>query len=331
MGECLSAVADQFWVQTRNGLSLGAIYAMIALGYTMVYGVLQLINFAHSEVFMVGTVATFYSVTAVFGVTEAEGPPGGLVLVTLLAVTILLAMLASGALAVTLERFAYRPLRRRGAPRLSFLISAIGASLFIQYLFNLMDGAHYLLFWRLPNVLGPSPRAVPTMMSTEEVFSLFGASFTNKRVLVILVAVVMLIVLDTFVRQTRVGRGIRAVAQDSEAASIMGVNIDRVVVTTFLVGGIMAGAAGMLYLLVLGIPTAWNIGFLPGIKAFTAAVLGGIGNIRGAMLGGLVLGMVEGYATACVGSEWTSVVAFVVLVAVLMLRPTGILGEQVGA
>jgi branched-chain amino acid transport system permease protein len=330
MGDCLTGVADQFWAQTRNGLSLGAIYAMIALGYTMVYGVLQLINFAHSEVFMVGTVATFYSVTSVFGVTEAEGPPGGATLVALIVVTILLAMLASGALAVVLERLAYRPLRRRGAPRLSFLISAIGASLFISYLFNLMDGAHYLLFLPLPDVLGASPKAVPTMMGTQEVFSLFGASFTNKRVLAILVAIGMLVVLDTFVRRTRMGRGIRAVAQDSEAASIMGVNIDRVVVTTFLVGGVMAGAAGMLYLLVLGIPTAWNIGFLPGIKAFTAAVLGGIGNIRGAMLGGLVLGMVEAYATACVGSEWINVTAFVVLVAVLMFRPTGILGEQVG-
>ena len=331
LGDCVTGIGDQFWVQTRNGLTLGSIYAMIALGYTMVYGVLQLINFAHSEVFMIGTVATFYSVSAVFGVTDAGGPPGGLGVVALILVTLLLAMLASGVAAVLVERFAYRPLRRRGAPRLSFLISAIGASLFIQYLLNIMDGAHYFFFLRLPNVLGPSPRAVPEMMGTTEVFSLFGVSFTNKRILVVLVAIAMLVVLDIFVRQTRVGRGIRAVAQDSEAASIMGVNIDRIVVVTFLVGGLMAGAAGMLYLLVLGIPTVWNIGFLPGIKAFTAAVLGGIGNIRGAMLGGLVLGMAEAYAVACVGTEWIDVTAFVVLVGVLMFRPTGILGEQVGA
>jgi branched-chain amino acid transport system permease protein len=331
VADCISGIADQFWAQTRNGLTLGSIYAMIALGYTMVYGVLQLINFAHSEVFMVGTVATFYSVSGLFGVTETGGPPGGGKLVAMLVVTLALAMLASGALAVTVERVAYRPLRKRGAPRLSFLIAAIGASLFIQYLFNLMDGDHYLLFIRLPDILGASPKAVPTMMGTSTLFTAFGAVVTNKRVFVVVVAVVMMIGLDLFVRRTRVGRGIRAVAQDSEAASIMGVNINRVVVVTFFVGGLMAGAAGVLYLLVLGIPTQWNIGFTPGIKAFTAAVLGGIGNIRGAMLGGLVLGMVEGYATACVGSQWITVVAFVVLVGVLMIRPTGILGEQVGA
>jgi branched-chain amino acid transport system permease protein len=326
--DCLTDIGAQFWDQTRNGLTLGAIYAMIALGYTMVYGVLQLINFAHSEVFMVSTVTTLYAFRDWFDVTE---PLGGLALVGVLLATLVLCMATSGFVAVLLERFAYRPLRRRGAPRLSFLISAIGASLFIQYLFVLMDGQHGLLFVQLPNVLGAAPQPVPVVMQTETVFTLFGAAMTNKRLLVIFVAFVMLLVLDLFVRRTRLGRGIRAVAQDVEAASLMGVNIDRIVVVTFLVGGVMAGAAAMLYVIVLQAPAFWFIGFFPGIKAFTAAVLGGIGNIRGAMLGGLVLGMVEAYSVPCFGTQWVDVTAFVVLVLVLMFRPTGLLGEQVAA
>lgn len=325
---CVTNVLDQFWDQTRNGLTTGAIYAMLALGYTMVYGVLQLINFAHSEVFMIGTVITLYAIRNWFGVTE---PVTGILLVLVLLGTMIPAMLASGGAAVTIERLAYRPLRRRRAPRLSFLISAIGASLFIQYLFVLMDGRHYIGFWRLPNILGPNPQTIPNVWETHTVFTLFGTDWTNKRLAVIAVAVAMLFVLDRFVRTTRLGRGIRAVAQDPETASMMGVDINRIVVSTFFIGGLMAGAAGMMYVLVLGVPAFWFIGFLPGLKAFTAAVLGGIGNIRGAMLGGLILGMVEAYAVPCFGADWLDVTAFVVLVLVLLFRPTGILGEQVGA
>jgi branched-chain amino acid transport system permease protein len=328
MGTCVRSVLDQFWDQTRNGLTLGAIYAMLALGYTMVYGVLQLINFAHSEVFMIGTVVTLYALRNWFGVTE---PLTGLTLILVLLGTLIPAMLVSGGTAVTIERLAYRPLRRRRAPRLSFLISAIGASLFLQYLFVLMDGRHYILFWRLPALMGPNPQPIPTVWETSTVFTLFGTEWSNKRIAVIVAAVVMLFVLDRFVRKTRLGRGIRAVAQDPETAAMMGVDINRIVVTTFFVGGLMAGAAGMMYVLVLGVPAFWFIGFIPGIKAFTAAVLGGIGNIRGAMLGGLVLGMVEAYSVPCFGAAWIDVTAFVVLVAVLLFRPTGILGEQVGA
>jgi branched-chain amino acid transport system permease protein len=324
--DCVTNVAQQFWDQTRNGLTLGAIYAMLALGYTMVYGVLQLINFAHSEVFMIATVVTLYAIRNWFGVTA---PLSGLALVVVIVGTLVPAMLASGGTAVVLERLAYRPLRRRGAPRLSFLISAIGASLFLQYLFVLMDGHHYLFVIRLPNVLGPTPQPIPALWKTSTVFTLFGTAWTNKRIAVILAALGMLFVLDRFVRTTRVGRGIRAVAQDPEAASMMGVNIDRIVVTTFFVGGLMAGAAGMMYVLVLGVPAWWSIGFVPGIKAFTAAVLGGIGNIRGAMLGGVVLGMVEAYAVPCFGADWIDITAFAVLVLVLLFRPTGILGEEV--
>jgi branched-chain amino acid transport system permease protein len=321
--DCLTSVADQFWEQTRNGLTIGAIYAMIALGYTMVYGVLQLINFAHSEVFMVGVVVSWHAVTRLFGVEE---PLAGMALALVMTGVILLAMTGSAVTAVAIERFAYRPLRRRGAPRLSFLISAIGASLFLQYLFALSDGRHYLLFVRLPDIQGPGPRAFPIVMESSTVFEVFGVPITNRQLLVIVVAIVMMVLLDRFVRRTRLGRGMRAVAQDPETASLMGVSIDRVVVTTFALGGLMAGAAGFLYVTLIGAPSHWAIGFLPGLKAFAAAVLGGIGNIRGAMLGGLLIGLVEAHATACVGSQWQTAISFLVLVGVLMLRPSGILG-----
>jgi branched-chain amino acid transport system permease protein len=323
---CLNGIADQFWDQTVNGIRNGSIYAMIALGYTLVYGVLQLINFAHSEVFMVGTVVTLYAFRNWFGVT---GPESGFFLALLILGAILPAMLASGVTAITLERVAYRPLRKRGAPRLSFLISAIGASLAIQYLFALMDGRHYLLFFKLPALLGPDQQPIPEVMKTRALFNLFGTPVSNKDVMIVVVALLMLFFLDRFVRLTRTGRAIRAVAQDAETASLMGVNIDRVVSTTFFVGGVLAGAAGLLYVMFLG-STSFLIGFEPGIKAFTAAVLGGIGNIRGAMAGGLVLGLVEGYGVACTAAQWQIVIVFLVLVGVLMFRPTGILGERVG-
>lgn len=320
-------IREQFWAQTRNGLTLGAIYAMIALGYTMVYGVLQLINFAHSEVFMIGTVVTLFAFRDWF---EVEDPVSGLALVGVILGALVAAMLVSGFTAVSLERVAYRPLRKRGAPRLAFLISAIGASFAISYAFNLMDGNHFILDLRLPGILGAAKEKAPVVMESEPVFTLFGTPIQNTRLLVILVAVVMMFLLDRLVRQTKLGRGIRAVAQDAETASLMGVNIDRVIVFTFLIGGVMAGAAGTLWGVFFG-TAQWNIGFLPGIKAFTAAVLGGIGNLRGAMAGGILLGLVEAYGSAAIGTQWKDIIAFVVLVAVLMFRPTGIFGERVGA
>jgi branched-chain amino acid transport system permease protein len=326
MDGCFDSLVSQFWDQTVNGLTAGAIYAMIALGYTMVYGVLQLINFAHSEVFMVSTVVSLHALKEWFGVT---GAIHGATLIFVFLGVLLAACLSSGVTALTIERFAYRPLRRRGAPRLSFLISAIGASLAIQYLFNLMDGRHALLFWTLPNLQGPAPRQVPRFVQTDQLFSLFGTTVNNKHVLVVGVALVMLFLLDRFVNGTRIGRGIRAVAQDPEAASMMGVNIDRVVVTTFFIGGVMAGAAGLLFLVFLGGSSHWQVGFILGIKAFSAAVLGGIGNIRGAMLGGVLLGLAEKYGGSCFGTEWETAISFVVLVLVLLFKPSGLLGERV--
>ena len=321
------------WMQLiTSGLTLGAVYAMIALGYTMVYGVLQLINFAHSEVFMVGTFAGLYVITGLFGINGTSNPNGiaGGYLVLVIVVGVILCSLASGTTAVLLERIAYRPLRRRGASRLGYLITAIGASLFIQQLFLLMDGQHHLgLPFRWPLIAGNAPRNVPTVMQTKTLFTLWGDPILNTQVLVIAVSVVMLIILDLFVRRTRAGMGMRAVAEDPEMAALMGVSIEAIIVLTFFVGGLMAGGAGMLFVVFFG-QTRFNVGFLLGIQAFTAAVLGGIGNIRGAMLGGILLGLIENVGVACTGLQWQPVVAFLVLVAVLMFRPTGILGEQVG-
>jgi branched-chain amino acid transport system permease protein len=222
-------------------------------------------------------------------------------------------MAVSGLAAVVMERVAYRPLRKRGAPRLAALITAIGISLFLQELFAVRYGREQFGF--------------PRVMERRELFSIAGASVRADKVLVVIAALVLMFALDRFVATSRLGRGIRATAQDPQTAALMGVNIDRVVMLTFLLGGMLAGAAGALYGLFFEI-ARFNIGFLPGIKAFTAAVLGGIGNIRGALLGGLMLGLLESYGATVLGGEWKDVFAFTVLVLVLMFRPTGLLGES---
>jgi branched-chain amino acid transport system permease protein len=288
---------------------VGAIYALVALGYTLVYGVLRLINFAHSEIFMIGTFGALFAAQAM----NIDEPQAGVMLVVVIAGCALAAMVASGVSAVVLERIAYRPLRRRGASRLAALISAIGASFFLQEAFAR---------WR-----GRDNEPYAEVLRTSRLFSIMGTDVTNRRVLVIVSAIVMMIALDQIVRQTKLGRGVRAVAQDSETATLMGVNIDRVVLYTFLLGGIMAGAAAVLHSLMFPV-TRYDVGFIFGIKAFTAAVLGGIGNLRGALVGGIVLGLIENWGAAIWSSEWKDVIAFTVLVVVLMFRPTGILGES---
>jgi branched-chain amino acid transport system permease protein len=307
----LSCLQDQFWPQTVDGLTLGAVYALIALGYTLVYGVLRLINFAHSEIFMIGVFGSLFTLNAL----NIDGAKSGGALVLTLAVTTGAAMAVSGAAAVVMERIAYRPLRRRGAPRLAALITAIGISLFLQELFALRYGRNFLGF--------------PRILERTEVSSFGGANISNVKVLVFVSALVLMVALERFVARSRLGRGIRATAQDPETAALMGVNIDRVVMLTFLLGGMLAGAAGTLWGVFFE-QARYNIGFLPGIKAFTAAVLGGIGNIRGALLGGLVLGLLENYGATVLGGEWKDVFAFAVLVLVLMFRPTGLLGESLG-
>jgi branched-chain amino acid transport system permease protein len=284
------------------------------LGYTLVYGVLKLINFAHSEIFMIGVFSSLFAMHAL-GVHEGDPTKTGFTLFAVLAIATLAGMLGSGTVAVAMERIAYRPLRRRNAPRLAALITAIGISFFLQEFFAIRYGRNQL--------------GVPRVLKKQTLFTIGGAAVRSDKLLVIIAALVLMLVLERFVNGSRLGRGIRAVAQDPETAALMGVNIDRVVVLTFLLGGLLAGAAGTLYAVFFE-SARYNIGFLPGIKAFTAAVLGGIGNIRGALVGGLALGLLENYGSAVLGVQWKDVFAFAVLVLVLMFRPTGLLGEALG-
>jgi branched-chain amino acid transport system permease protein len=298
----------QFGSSTVDGLTVGSIYALVALGYTLVYGVLKLINFAHSEIFMIGTYAALFTLHGL----DIHGPQTGLALAGVLALCLVAAMAASSGAAVVLERVAYRPLRKRGASRLAALISAIGASFFLQEVFALRYGRDQIPF--------------PRVMAKRALFSIGDGTVRNDKLLVFVAALVMMVVLDRFVSGTRLGRGIRATAQDPDTAVLMGVNIDRVVFVTFLLGGAMAGAAALMFGTFFEV-TQSTIGFVLGIKAFTAAVLGGIGNLRGALLGGFILGLIENYGASVWGSQWKDVISFTVLVAVLMLRPTGLLGE----
>lgn len=324
MYEFLIQAADnftsQFWPSTINGLAAGGIYGLIALGYTMVYGVLRLINFAHGEVFMIGTLSVIFTL----GLLNISAPLSGFALVGLLLLLAAAAMIGSGGTAVLLELVAYRRLRKHGAPRLTALISAIGASLFLQ------EAAALGL---IPYVLGMPGKerdnigAPERFMDKEILFTIGNAGVRNDKLLIFVAAILMMVALDQFVNRTKIGRGIRATAQDSETAVLMGVNIDRIVVITFLVGGTAAGMAASLYVLQFE-NTKFFIGFILGIKAFTAAVLGGIGNLRGALVGGMAIGLIEMYGSSIFGSHWADVIVFTILVLVLMFRPTGILGES---
>lgn len=361
-----------FWDLTVTGLALGSIYALVALGYTLVYGVLRLINFAHSEIFMVGTFSALIASTQLLNIPMLEDGnypyrTGG-TLVLFLVFILLAAMFISGVGAIALERIAYRPLRGNGdafgaialafltalviglifvnetkanliiacigtapisysylrffkkgkkAPRLAFLISAIGASTAI---------AEAVGIW------GPNRREqyqTPRILEKKVLFNALGTDVRIDYVIVIVGALLMMTALTLFVNKTKLGRGVRAVAQDAETARILGVNVDLIIVVTFALGGVMAGGAAMLFTLVYD-QSRFNIGFILGVKSFTAAVLGGIGNLKGALLGGFILGLVENYGSALFGGQWKDVIAFVVLLIVLMVRPTGILGESLG-
>jgi branched-chain amino acid transport system permease protein len=263
---------------------------------------------------MIGIFASLLGMR-IAGAEIADPPRTGLALVGTLVLALVIAMAASGGAAALMERIAYRPLRRRNAPRLAALITAIGLSLSLQELFGLRFGRDFTPF--------------PRILEKKTVFEFQGANIRNDKLLVFLSAIVLMILLERFVARSRLGRGIRATAQNPETAALMGVNIDRVVSATFLLGGILAGAAGLLFGVFFE-QARFDIGFLPGIKAFTAAVLGGIGNIRGALLGGLTLGLLENYGSAVLGGQWKDVFSFAVLVLVLMFRPTGLLGESLG-
>jgi branched-chain amino acid transport system permease protein len=300
-----------FWPLLVSGVYNGAIYALIALGYTLVYGVLQLINFAHSEVFMSGSFGGLFVLQAV--VTGGQ-PPSAVESIGYVALGIVSGAVVGAAAAWILERVAYRPLRRRGAPPLAFLISAIGASFFALNL----AGKEF----------GHNSISMPQLYNEHKVFSIFGAPVLNTYVIIVVVAAVMYLILDRIIGGTRLGQGIRAVAQDAETASLMGVDIDKIIVATFVLGGIMGGAGGFLYGMAYN--TSFNMGFFPGLKAFTAAVLGGIGNIRGAVVGGLLLGIIESLGVSCIQTSWSNTISFCVLVLVLMFRPTGLFGENLG-
>jgi branched-chain amino acid transport system permease protein len=324
----MNLLFNSFWELTITGLAFGAIYALIALGYTLVYGVLRLINFAHSEVFMWGGFAAVWMLLAV-----GAGAASGLGLVGYLVVGFASAMAISAVVALGLEFFAYRPLRKRHSPPLIALISAIGASFVLSEAMGLRDkpfkwfGADTNLVEYVGRPREASP--FPLKVEVKRLFYVFDYQVSNIDLIVLGSAIVMMVVLDQFVSRSRLGRGIRAVAQDPESAALMGVNRDRVIRLTFVLGGAMAGAAAMMYLLKFG-TIRYNSGFLLGVKAFTAAVLGGIGNLRGALLGGFVLGLAENYGQAVFGGEWRDVVAFTLLVVILLFRPTGLLGESLG-
>lgn len=293
------------------GLALGAVYGLIALGYTMVYGVLMMINFAHGEVFMIGA----YVGWAVL-VWLINAQFGGLHPLWVLPVLLLMAMSLSGILGMGLERFAYRPLYSRGAGRLGPLISAVGASIFLQNAVMLTQGARMKVY-------------MTSLLFPRSWYLQVGNVRVSALVLVMIgVALLLMWLLNALVQRTTLGRSMRAVAEDRETAAVMGVNVHRVISLTFLLGSALGGAAGVLVGLYYT-QIDFYMGYSAGLKAFTAAVLGGIGNLKGAMVGGLVLGLIESLAVTFINPAYRDVVAFAVLILVLVFRPTGLLGETV--
>jgi len=294
------------------GLTNGAVYALVALGYTLVYGILELINFAHGDVFMLGGMISATMLISVFGLTASSSTAA---LVAILLGSLAVAMAACGLINVTIELVAYRPLR--GAPRLAPLITAIGMSFILQ---NVAIG------WK-----GPSYIAIPRVLPTGNVFSIAGVVYTWEKLIVVIVTVPVLLSLMWLVLKTRQGKAMRAAAQDRDAAAMMGINVNRTISFTFLIAGGLAGAAGLLYALYFG-QVRYDTGFQLGLIAFTAAVLGGIGNLPGAVLGALSIGFIqafnEGLSWHTPGSDWTQSIVFSILILILVFRPEGLLGER---
>ncbi|MBP2452482.1 branched-chain amino acid ABC transporter permease [Mycolicibacterium lutetiense] len=322
----LDGLRDGFWQLTIDGLSWGAIYALVAVGYTLVFGVLRLINFAHSEIFMLGMFGAYFCLDVILGFTASGNAynKGVGLTVLYLGIALLFAMLVSGSAAVGLELVAYRPLRKRNARALTFLITAIGMS------FVLQEFVHFVLPKLMKGYGGSNAQQPIVLVQPKVQFTIFGATVSNVTLVVVGASLVLALLTDIAINRTKFGRGIRAVAQDPTTATLMGVSRERIIMRTFLIGGLLAGAAALLYTLKVPQGIIYSGGFLLGIKAFSAAVLGGIGNLRGALLGGLLLGVMENYGQAVFGTQWRDVVAFVLLVLVLLFRPTGILGESLG-
>jgi branched-chain amino acid transport system permease protein len=290
------------------GVSNGAIWALVAIGYTLVYGIVELINFAHGEVFMIGSFVSAGFFTTL-GLTQNTGT--GLLIIGLL-VTLPVAMLASGLLNTMIERVAYRPLRN--APKLAPLITAVGFSFILQ---------NVGLLWR-----GGSQQGITDLIrSQHQLINISGVDISNGDVLAVCVTIPLLLAMTTFISQSRLGKAMRATAQDPDAARLMGINVDTTISLTFLLGGMLAGAAGLIYALYQ--TTIWYFqGFTAGLVAFTAAVMGGIGNIRGAVLGGFIIGFIQQISDNRIGSEWTPVIVFAYLILIMVFKPSGLLGEE---
>ncbi len=304
---------------TVNGLTLGSLYALIALGYSMVYGILKLLNFAHGDVYMVGAFIGY-------GVLSAFGGPlsPNIAIAPLIVLMFLGAMLGSGALGVIIERFAYRPLRE--APRIAPLISALGVAFFLENSMLLLFGADFRSYNSF--VLGSTnPRVFEIGPLFKPVFVVAGVNVQLIQLIVLATTVGLMAALTVLVARTRIGKAMRATAYDREGAAMMGIDVDRVIASTFFIGSVLAGAAGVMFGLLFS-QIFHLMGFLAGLKGFTAAVVGGIGSIPGAMLGGLLVGLTEAYATGYLGGRWSDLTVFSILIFVLLVRPTGLLGAR---
>jgi branched-chain amino acid transport system permease protein len=291
-----------------DGLSNGAIWALVAIGYTLVYGIVELINFAHGEVFMIGSFVAF-GLWGTFGITEGMAVPG---MILGLLVAMLVAMLVCGVLNVMIERVAYKPLRN--APKLAPLITAVGMSFILQ---------NVGILW-----LGSSQSSVPDLIDqSHDLVNIGGVVINNGDVLAVAVTAPLVFFLTSFINHSRLGKAMRATAQDPDAARLMGINVNTTISMTFLLGGMLAGAAGLINLLYQ--TSIWYFqGFQAGLIAFTAAVMGGIGNLKGAVLGGLIIGIIQQLAEFRIGAEWTAVVVFTYLVLIMVFRPQGLIGEE---
>jgi branched-chain amino acid transport system permease protein len=294
-----------FVQQLINGLALGAVYALIALGYTMVYGILQLINFAHGEVYMLGA----YLGIIVFGILTALGL-SAFSLTLSLVITVLVSMAFCAMFGATIERVAYRPLRN--ATKLAPLISAVGMSIILQNFVMLAQGKEY--------------KNLPPQLPSEG-FSLFGANVSPAQIFILSASILIMIVLHLFVSKTKLGKAMRATSQDRVMAGLVGINVNMVISVTFMIGSALAAVAGVMVTLYYGV-VHFFMGYLAGIKAFTAAVLGGIGSIPGAMLGGFMLGLIENFGASYISSVYKDAFAFVILIITLLIRPSGLLGQK---
>lgn len=295
--------------QLINGLTIGMVYALIALGYTMVYGIINLINFAHGEIFMVGA----YLAWSLFTITAFAGEARGIALLFLILAGFIVGMAGCGILGMVIERVAYRPLRN--APRLAPLITAIGVSFFLQNAVMLLYGA--------------SDKSFPSLFPHYS-FYIGKASVTGLQILIVALSIALMLVLHYFIKFSKMGKALRATSQDLKTASLMGIDVNRIISLCFLIGSSLAAAGGVMFGMYYN-AINFHDGYIAGLKAFTAAVLGGIGNVPGAMFGGVIIGLVEGLGAGYISSQWKNVFAFIILVLILLFRPTGLFGEKRGA